>query len=329
VIINKPVSNHIFIEQTIPSELNDRRLDQALAALCPLYSRSQIQQWIRAGAVRLDNQIELKPRAKINAGQHVLIETELLPQDLWQAQAIPLKIVYEDSDLIIIDKPAGLVVHPGAGNPEHTLVNALLHYDANLGAIPRAGLVHRLDKETSGLLVVARNLPAHNYLVKILQLREIKREYQAIVHGLISQGGVIETLIGRHPTQRTRMSVVKNGKPAVTHFHVLKQYRAHTHLHIQLETGRTHQIRVHFAHIRHPLVGDPTYGRKTLPSEKLSAPLLNYLQGFPRQALHAIQLTLPHPQTQEIMSWTSPLPEDMEILLRYLEEDLSDENKPS
>lgn len=316
------MNKRISVAQIIPADLDQLRLDQALAALCPEYSRSQLQNWIRGGCVQVDRRIESKPRTAVRTGQQIVIETELALQESWRAQDIPLNIVFQDEDLIIIDKPAGLVVHPGAGNPEHTLVNALLHYDPELATVPRAGLVHRLDKATSGLLVIARNLTAHHHLVKILQLREMKREYVAIVHGIIAAGGVIKTMIGRHPTQRTKMSVVVNtGKPAVTHYRVLQTFRAHSVVRVQLETGRTHQIRVHFAHIHHPLVGDPEYGRKTFAGEKFSADLLACLQAFPRQALHAIQLTLTHPRTGAILSWSSPLPADMQQLLQQLKED--------
>jgi 23S rRNA pseudouridine1911/1915/1917 synthase len=304
------LGNRILIDKIIPADLAGKRLDQALAALCPNYSRSQIQQWIRAGFVNVNGCVETKPRALVSAHQPVVITAELTAQAAWEAQDIPLQIVFADQDLIVIDKPAGLVVHPGAGNPEYTLVNALLHYDPQLATLPRAGLVHRLDKETSGLLVVARNLPAHHHLVNILQLREMKREYLAIVQGTLTTGGVIRTLIGRHPTQRTKMGVVKTGKPAVTHYQILKTFPAHTLVHVQLETGRTHQIRVHFAHIHHPLVGDPEYGRKSQPHDTIR---------FHRQALHATKLTLTHPRTGETLSWSSPLPTDMQGLLEQLE----------
>lgn len=302
--------NQILIDKIIPADLAGKRLDQALALLCPEYSRSQIQHWIKAGFVQMNGCVETKPKAVVSANQAIRITAELTAQEVWGAQDIPLQIVFADPDLIVIDKPAGLVVHPGAGNPAHTLVNALLHYDPQLATLPRAGLVHRLDKETSGLLVVARNLPAHHHLVKILQLREMKREYIAVVHGVLTTGGTISTLIGRHPTQRTKMSVVKTGKPAVTHYRIIKTFPAHTLVRVQLETGRTHQIRVHFAHIQHPLLGDPEYGRKPQPRETIH---------FHRQALHAIQLTLTHPRTGETLSWSSPAPADMQDLLQQLE----------
>lgn len=302
------MDNIVYFQQTIPAKLDRHRLDQALAVLCPKYSRSQIQHWIKDGYVQINHQIESKPKTTVYFGQEISISAHIIPKATWIGENIPLKIIYQDEDLIIIDKPAGLVVHPGAGNPSHTLVNALLHYDPTLAAVPRAGLVHRLDKDTSGLLVVARHLSAHHYLVKILQLREMKREYEAIVQGVLKAGGVIKTLIGRHPRQRTKMSVVnQNGKPAVTHYRIMHNFKAHTHVRIQLETGRTHQIRVHFAHIKHPLLGDPEYGSRKK----------GYID-FSRQALHAVQLTLSHPRTGEILTWTSPLPEDFQQLLQTL-----------
>jgi 23S rRNA pseudouridine1911/1915/1917 synthase len=308
---NAGMNNRIYVEQKVPQEWAQHRLDQVLAALCPQYSRSQIQHWIRDGFVQVDNHVASKPRASVASGQKIVIETELTPQENWEAQEIPLKIIYADEDILVIDKPAGLVVHPGAGNPENTLVNALVHYDSQLATVPRAGIVHRLDKETSGLLVVARNLSAHHYLVQSLQRREVKREYVAVVYGIIRTGGVIKTLLGRHPTQRTKMSVVKHGKPAVTHYRILEIFREQTLVHVELETGRTHQIRVHFAHIQHPLVGDPVYGRGK------GAGALK----FHRQALHALQLTLSHPRTGKILSWSSPLPDDIRELLEKLRQE--------
>ncbi len=311
---------NIYIELEVPEKLVKRRLDQALAELCPKFSRSQIQHWIRQGFVKTNEKVTTKPKMEVHLGERIIISAPLTPHETWQAQEIPLKVVYQDSDLLIIDKPAGLVVHPGAGNPENTLVNALLHFDPSLANVPRAGLVHRLDKQTSGLLVVAKNLAAHNYLVKILQLREIKREYLAIVQGLVRSSGEIKTMIGRHPIHRTKMSVVTRGKSAITHYQVLKTFRAHSLVKVNLETGRTHQIRVHLAHINHPLVGDPEYGRRQA-THLLIPSLRDFLVKFQRQALHAVQLTLTHPTTGEVLSWVSPIPDDMQQLLNLLEED--------
>ncbi len=296
----------IYLEKQVPQEWDRRRLDQALAGLCPQYSRSQIKNWILAGAVKVDGVCELKPNTRVLSGQRIEVQIKLPQQASWQAQDLPLPIIYEDEDILIINKPAGLVVHPGAGNHENTLINGLLHYDPDLAKIPRAGLVHRLDKETSGLLVVARNLSAHHMLVKSLQQREIKREYIAIVHGVLRGGGIINAPIARHPHLRTKMAVVATGKPAVTHYRILQRFAAHTYVHVELETGRTHQIRVHFAHLGHPLLGDSQYAGKRYAA---MPPVFN------RQALHAIRLTLSHPRTGERLSWESPLPADLQRLL--------------
>ena len=305
------MNNQICLELLITPEFDQQRLDQALATLCGQYSRSLIQSWIKQGYVSVNGKIELKPKAKVSNGQAIFIQAHLASNETLIEEDIPLNIIYEDDDLIVINKPPGLVVHPGAGNLQHTLVNALLHHDPNLRSLPRAGLVHRLDKQTSGLLVIARHLAAHHFLVKNMQQRHIKREYVAIVDGRVACGGVIKTLIGRHPTHRTKMSVVTKGKPAVTHYRVIQTFRAHSYLHIQLETGRTHQIRVHMAHIHHPIVGDPEYGAKRP-------------QSFHRQALHAIQLTLEHPRSGQTLSWQSPLPEDIQQLLLQLQEESND-----
>ncbi|MBS0351244.1 MAG: 23S rRNA pseudouridine(1911/1915/1917) synthase RluD [Proteobacteria bacterium] len=305
----------------VTEELDQKRLDQVLAAFCWQYSRSRLQQWIRSGFVQLDGKIETKPRTIVSNGQKLLINAKITPTGDWQPQALPLNIRYQDKQLIIVDKPAGLVVHPGAGTHENTLVNALLHFDPTLAAIPRAGLVHRLDKETSGLLVVARDLPTHHYLVKCMQLRQIKREYFAIVHGHLVSGGSVQAAIGRHPSQRTKMAVVASGKPAVTHYRIIEKFTKYTAVQVQLETGRTHQIRVHFTHIRHPLVGDPLYGKPFVATAGMLPALRAFLNQFHRQALHAVQLSLVHPGTQQMVSWTSPLPDDLQQLLQLLHED--------
>jgi 23S rRNA pseudouridine1911/1915/1917 synthase len=303
----------------IPEACAGMRLDQALAGLLPAYSRSRLQQWIKAGYVEVDGKT-VRPRAPVLGGERVRV---VLPQELETvdlAQAIPLDIRYEDADLLVINKPAGLVVHPAAGNPDGTLVNALLHYAPELAALPRAGLVHRLDKDTSGLLVVARRLRAHTSLVAQLQARTLEREYQAVVTGVMIAGGRIEAPVGRHPVDRKRMAVTAAGKPAVTHYRVIRRFRAHTQLWIKLETGRTHQIRVHLAHIRYPLVGDPVYGgRRHLPAG-LTDRCLAVLQGFKRQALHATQLALVHPGSGERLAWRVEPPADMVELLAVLAE---------
>lgn len=319
-IKEKNMSDTIKLKNKIPLEYAGLRLDQALAKLFPEYTRARIQQWIKNGYVMLDNQTS-KQTTKVKEGQEIIIEAPQENIKNWEGQAIPLNIVYADESIIIINKAAGIVVHPGAGNPDHTLVNALLHYAPELAAIPRAGVVHRLDKETSGLLVIARTLTAHADLIRQLQQRTVQREYQAIVQGIIISGATINVPIGRHPTLRTKMAVTENGKEAITHYRVIERFRAHTLLQIKLETGRTHQIRVHMAHIHHPLIGDPQYsGRKKLPAN-CTVELRNALQNFPRQALHAWRLQLKHPTTKKIISWEAPLPEDMQQLLILLKED--------
>lgn len=311
----------IQLQATIPDSLNSSRLDQALVSLFPQYSRSQHQNWVKGGQVTVDGQAH-RSKDKVHTGQVIEITAEMKAEKRWEAQDIPLKIVFEDDDILVIDKPAGLIVHPGAGNPDRTLLNALLHYDSKLNTIPRAGIVHRLDKDTSGLLVVARSLEAHNALVKAMQDRRIKREYEAIVLGVIVSGGSIEAPIGRHPTQRTKMSVLKFGKPAVTHYRVLQRFRAHTHVRIRLETGRTHQIRVHFQHINYPLVGDKTYVKRLKIPGGISDSLKKTLTEFHRQALHATQLELSHPISGKVLTLKSALPEDMSRLIVALKEDM-------
>jgi len=315
----------MHLESSIPTELEGQRLDQALAQLFPDYSRSQWQSWIREGKIKLGGEICLKPREKVKAEASVELETVLEAQGEWLAEAIPLSIVYEDDELLVINKGAGLVVHPGAGNPQGTLVNALLHHLPSLSTLPRAGIVHRLDKETTGLLVVAKSLKTHGYLIKALQRRLIKREYEAIVRGKIISGATINAPLGRHPNRRTAMAVVNNGREAITHYRVLERFAQHTRLSVQLETGRTHQIRVHMAHIQHSIVGDPLYGKKQLMA-KTDPELQEYLMNFPRQALHAIHLELIHPITQELMSFDAPLPDDIQALLSQLRS-LSDAKK--
>lgn len=316
----------IHLQKIIPEEASNKRLDQALALMFPEYSRALLQTWIRQGYVMLEGKPCLIPKEKIQEGQQVEINAPLQEKSEWQAQPISLDIIYEDEAIIVINKPAGLVVHPGAGQPDNTLVNALLHHAPELSHLPRAGLIHRLDKDTTGLLIIARTLEAHTKLVKALQSREIHREYEAIVQGTMVAGGKIETDIGRHPVHRTRMSVVQTGKLAVTHYRLLERFRLHSHFQIRLETGRTHQIRVHLSHIRHPIVGDPVYGRRYTVSKKLSPALQKALHEFKRQALHAKRLSLSHPITGEEIVFEAPLPEDMKHLLDKLREDLAYES---
>jgi 23S rRNA pseudouridine1911/1915/1917 synthase len=304
----------------IPDTAAGHRLDQALATMFPDYSRSRLKAWIDAGEVLVDGQVR-RPRDKVDGGETVVIAATLPQESDAQAQAIPLEMVHEDRHVFVVNKPAGLVVHPGAGNPDRTLQNALLARDPALAALPRAGIVHRLDKETSGLLIVARTLPAHTALVRMLEAREIHREYQAICRGVITAGGTIDAPIDRHPTDRVRMAIRDGGRVAVSHYRVIKRFRAHTHVRVQLETGRTHQIRVHLAHIAYPIVGDKVYGGRLALPKGASEELRTALREFPRQALHAAQLQLAHPVTGKPLEAAAPLPDDMVQLLRVLATD--------
>jgi 23S rRNA pseudouridine1911/1915/1917 synthase len=304
----------------IPDELDGKRLDQALAVLFQDFSRSRLQQWIRDGQVQVDDQV-IRPKDKVYSGQRVSLNACLSPEGEWEAQNIPLDIVYEDEHLLVINKPAGLVVHPAAGNYSGTMLNALLHHVPGLENLPRAGIVHRLDKETSGLLVVAKDLSTHKELVTQLQAREFEREYLAIVVGVMTSGGTVEAPIGRHPVQRKRMAVVERGKPAVTHYRVVERFRGHSLIRVNLETGRTHQIRVHMAYVHFPLVGDPVYGGRFKLPRGCSSELTDALRSFRRQALHAARLGIIHPQTGEHLEWEAPLPEDMQTLLEILRAD--------
>lgn len=310
----------IQLRLTIPDAMRGRRFDQALAELVTDYSRSRLQQWIRAGKVSLDERIP-QVRERVQGGEHVRIDAVIETRTNSAPEDIPLRVVHADADLLVIDKPAGLVVHPAAGNPAGTLLNALLHFDPALAGLPRAGIVHRLDKATSGLLVVARNLAAHKFLVDALQARLVKREYLAVVQTLLTAGGSIDAPIGRHPVDRKRMAVVPGGKESLTHYRVEERFRAHTLVRVQLETGRTHQIRVHMAHQRIPIVGDPVYGGRLRLPPNADTGLQQQLAGFRRQALHASRLTLKHPSRGETVSWESPLPADMERLIEALRAD--------
>lgn len=307
-------------EARIPADLAGRRLDQALAQLFPDYSRSRLKDWILAGHVQLDG-ATAAPRTPVAAGQRVTLQliNEVRADD--EPEAIDLDVVYADADLAVINKPAGLVVHPGAGQPAGTLVNGLLHRWPELRTLPRGGLLHRLDKDTSGLLVVARSAAAYTRLVRDLQDRAITREYRAVCNGRLTAGGQIEAAVGRHPVHRTRMAVTPKGRPAVTHYRVLARFAAHTFIALRLETGRTHQIRVHMAHVGHPLVGDPQYGgRPHFPGgagDRCREALIN----FRRQALHASRLRFNHPVSGEVLEFQVPMPADMLDLLQALAED--------
>ena len=319
--IVKPIMTDSTINTIIPEEMAGQRLDVALAELYPDYSRNRLKQWILQGQDLLNGQ-QVEPREKLLGNEALEITFESAEHEsTCIAEDISLDVVYEDESLIIINKPADFVVHPAAGHYSGTLQNALLHYDNRLEEVPRAGIVHRIDKDTTGLLVVARTLISHRYLVKQLQARDMHREYQAVVHGVMTAGGFVEQPIGRHPRERIRMAVRENGKPSLTHYRVQQRFREHTHIHVKLDTGRTHQIRVHMQHIRHPIVGDPVYsGRARIPSQA-SESLIQTLRQFKRQALHAFQLSLTHPESKQEMSWQAPLPEDFRGLLSELNED--------
>ncbi len=305
----------------IPRELAGSRLDQALASLFPEFSRSRLSEWIRRGLATVDRR-RCRPRDRVAGGERIeLTPAPAADSERWQAQPLDITVIYEDEHLLVVDKAAGLVVHPGAGNPDGTLVNALLYRDPALVRVPRAGVVHRLDKNTSGLLVVARTPMAHKNLVRALKKRRVEREYLAIVTGLLSAGGRVDAPVGRHRVQRTRMAVNDAGRPAATRYRVERRFRAHSLVRLTLESGRTHQIRVHMAHIDHPLVGDPVYGGRLKIPVGAGSNLSEALRAFKRQALHAARLQLRHPVSEEDIHWQSPLPPDMQTLLDALEED--------
>jgi 23S rRNA pseudouridine1911/1915/1917 synthase len=309
--------NHSLV---LPADAAGLRLDQALARALPQYSRARLQGWIEAGAVRVDGR-QLRAKDKVLGGEQIEVAARLEADERVVPEAQPLAVVHQDRALFVINKPAGMVVHPGAGNLRHTLQNALLALDPKLALVPRAGLVHRLDKDTSGLLVVARTPEAHARLVAALAEREIERTYLAICLGVMTGGGTVDAPIGRHRSQRTRMSVRSDGREAVTHYRIAQRYRAHTLVRVQLETGRTHQIRVHLAHIGYPIIGDPVYGgRRRLPAG-CSPALSAALSAFPRQALHAARLALAHPMTGRALEWEAPIPEDMARLIAALDRD--------
>jgi 23S rRNA pseudouridine1911/1915/1917 synthase len=310
------------LQAPVPDELAGRRFDQALVAMFPDFSRSRLAEWIRSGAARLDD-AQVRPRDPVHAGQRVTLVVERSVETDAQPEAIPLTILHADDDVLVIDKPAGLVVHPGAGNPRGTLVNALLHFDARLAELPRAGIVHRLDKDTSGLMVVARTLRAHTSLVEQLSGREVHRQYVAVVVGPMIAGGSVRAPIGRHPTDRVRQAVVAEGagRDAVTHYRVRERFRAHTVVECRLETGRTHQIRVHMNYIKHPLIGDPLYGGSFKLPKAATPELAEALRTFRRQALHAEHLTFRHPATGEPVETHAPLPADMLALMATLRAD--------
>ena len=304
----------------VPDALAGRRFDAVLAELFPEYSRSRLAAWVKSGDVRLDG-AAVRPREPVRGGQEVVLTATLEAQVSARPEDIPLSVLYEDADVLVVDKPAGLVVHPGAGNPGGTLVNALLFRDPALAAIPRAGIVHRLDKDTSGAMVVARTLQAQAALVAQLSAREVHRQYLAVVVGALVSGGTVSAPIDRHPRDRLRMAVREDGREATTHYRLAERFRAHTALECRLETGRTHQIRVHMAHLRHPIVGDPLYGGPLKLPKGASDALVAALRGFRRQALHAQVLEFAHPVSGAPVRCEAPVPADLQALLQALRDD--------
>ncbi|HCP53327.1 MULTISPECIES: 23S rRNA pseudouridine(1911/1915/1917) synthase RluD [Pseudomonas] len=314
------IKQAIHLSAEVPSEMGGQRLDQVAAQLFAEHSRSRLSAWIKEGLLTVDDQV-VRPRDIVHGGSVLVLNAEQEAQGEWVAEDIPLDIVYEDEHILVINKPAGLVVHPAAGHASGTLLNALLHHVPDIVNVPRAGIVHRLDKDTTGLMVVAKTIQAQTQLVDQLQKRTVSRIYECIVIGVITAGGTINAPIGRSSAQRQRMAVTDGGKPATSHYRVLERFRSHTHTRVKLETGRTHQIRVHMSHVGYPLVGDPVYaGRFRIPPAA-SPTLVQSLKEFPRQALHARFLELDHPETGKRMKWESPLPDDLVWLLTLLRQD--------
>jgi 23S rRNA pseudouridine1911/1915/1917 synthase len=315
----------ILLNAIVPNELCGERIDKVLATLFPDYSRQRLNNWLKEKHITVDGK-HLKSKDKVKGGEAIEVSASLQDETLVLPEKLPLDIVYEDTALIILNKEAGRVVHPGAGHHEHTLVNALLFHDSALSLLPRAGLIHRIDKDTTGLLIIAKTLESYHALVKAMQARDIHRHYYALVNGTLVSGGVIETNMGRDPKNRIKMAVTREGKHAITHYKIKRKFTRHTLLDITLETGRTHQIRTHMAHIRHPIVGDVTYGNQVLCPKGASDKLQAALKIFKRQALHAYQLSLNHPITHEEIKVSAPIPKDYESLLTLLEE--HEENTP-
>lgn len=315
------MAQQVQLTATVSESQLGQRLDQTLAELFPDYSRSRIKEWILDRRVTVNGVMVDTPKEKVLGGELVAIDAEIEEAQRWEPQNLPLDIVYEDEDIIVINKPRDFVVHPGAGNPDGTVLNALLHHYPAIMDVPRAGIVHRLDKDTTGLMVVAKTVPAQTHLVDSLQRREITREYEAVAIGNMTAGGTVEQPISRHSTKRTHMAVHPMGKPAVTHYRIMEHFRAHTRLRLRLETGRTHQIRVHMSHISHPLVGDPLYGGRPRPPKGASEAFITTLRGFDGQALHATMLRLYHPISGIEMEFHAALPQDMVDLIAALKAD--------
>ncbi|MFV0573913.1 MAG: 23S rRNA pseudouridine(1911/1915/1917) synthase RluD [Vibrio sp.] len=315
------MAQQIVRTDTVKDSQLGQRLDQAIAELFSEFSRSRLKEWLLEGKVQVNGEVITKPRIKVMGGEEITVQAELEDEERWEAQDIPLNIVYEDDDIIVINKPRDFVVHPGAGTPDGTVLNALLHHYPAIAEVPRAGIVHRLDKDTTGLMVVAKTVPAQTRLVRALQKRNITREYEAIIIGNMTAGGRIEKPIGRHSTKRTLMAVNELGKPAVTHYRVAERFREHTRIRLRLETGRTHQIRVHMSYIQHPLLGDTAYGGRARIPKGASKELTDMIRGFDRQALHAVMLKFEHPETGEEMKFHAPVPDDMVAMAEALRQD--------
>ncbi|AXT69987.1 23S rRNA pseudouridine(1911/1915/1917) synthase RluD [Vibrio sp. dhg] len=322
------MAQQIVLTNTVKDSQLGQRLDQAIAELFADFSRSRLKEWLVEGKVQVNGEVVTKPRTKVMGGEEITLQAELEDEERWEAQDIPLDIVYEDDDIIVINKPRDFVVHPGAGTPDGTVLNALLHHYPDIAEVPRAGIVHRLDKDTTGLMVVAKTVPAQTRLVRALQKRNITREYEAIAIGRMTAGGKVDQPIGRHSTKRTLMAVAPMGKPAVTHYRVAEHFREHTRIRLRLETGRTHQIRVHMSYLQHPLLGDTAYGGRARIPTGASQELTDMIRGFDRQALHAVMLRFEHPITGEELEFHAPVPDDMVAMTEALRKDTEEHGLP-
>ncbi|MGU3808791.1 23S rRNA pseudouridine(1911/1915/1917) synthase RluD [Vibrio diabolicus] len=322
------MAQQIVLTNTVKDSQLGQRLDQAIAELFADFSRSRLKEWLLDGKVQVNGEVVTKPRTKVMGGEEITLQAELEDEERWEAQDIPLDIVYEDDDIIVINKPRDFVVHPGAGTPDGTVLNALLHHYPDIAEVPRAGIVHRLDKDTTGLMVVAKTVPAQTRLVRALQKRNITREYEAIAIGRMTAGGKVDQPIGRHSTKRTLMAVAPMGKPAVTHYRVAERFREHTRIRLRLETGRTHQIRVHMSYLQHPLLGDIAYGGRARIPTGASEELTAMIRGFDRQALHAVMLRFEHPITGEVLEFHAPVPDDMVAMTEALRLDTEEHGLP-
>ncbi|WP_434527674.1 23S rRNA pseudouridine(1911/1915/1917) synthase RluD [Vibrio sp. K4] len=322
------MAQQIVLTNTVKDSQLGQRLDQAIAELFADFSRSRLKEWLLAGKVQVNGEVVTKPRTKVMGGEEITLQAELEDEERWEAQDIPLDIVYEDEDIIVINKPRDFVVHPGAGTPDGTVLNALLHHYPDIAEVPRAGIVHRLDKDTTGLMVVAKTVPAQTRLVRALQKRNITREYEAIAIGRMTAGGKVDKPIGRHSTKRTLMAVAPMGKHAVTHYRVAEHFREHTRIRLRLETGRTHQIRVHMSYLQHPLLGDTAYGGRARIPTGASQELTEMIRGFDRQALHAVMLRFEHPVTGQELEFHAPVPDDMVEMTEALRKDTEEFGLP-